>query len=342
MEIKLLRELFEKWKSNTISDSESKQLRDWLRLRELEGKEPHWDENKKIQIRDEIFHAIQFKRKEKINAFKPYLSIQGISRAAIWIGFLLLANFVLKYSDSPLSEWWTWHNSNKLEVKGTQPLQLKMEDGSEICLNAGSILFYPKHFTKTLREVYLKEGEAFFKIHHEPDRGFKVISSQMITEDIGTSFDIKSYQKLNFSKVSVLSGSVSVQKKPSLWSSFFSLFPSHNPYFGQAKSNLLIKNQSLIYDKNAQKFIENPVDTRSILLWQRGDLRLVNELAFNVIHEIEIKYGVEISYPKEMILDIPITISFNHSDSIDEALKGLTLILEKHYKKLDSTHYRVL
>jgi ferric-dicitrate binding protein FerR (iron transport regulator) len=68
-----------------------------------------------------------------------------------------------------------------------------LEDGSEVQLNPNSTISYPEHFGQKTRTVYLK-GEAFFSIKRNPAKPFVVHTGELVTEVLGTSFTIKSYE----------------------------------------------------------------------------------------------------------------------------------------------------
>jgi transmembrane sensor len=71
---------------------------------------------------------------------------------------------------------------------GIKPV--KLEDGSSVELQPGSIIAFPAHFLKNKREVYLA-GEAFFEVTKNAGRPFFVYNKKLVAEVLGTSFNIK-------------------------------------------------------------------------------------------------------------------------------------------------------
>jgi len=67
-----------------------------------------------------------------------------------------------------------------------------LSDGSIITLNKHSELKYPRSFTGSQRQVFLKEGEAFFKITPDKAKPFIINSAGTTIKVIGTSFNVKS------------------------------------------------------------------------------------------------------------------------------------------------------
>ncbi|WP_333864707.1 FecR family protein [Sphingobacterium sp.] len=73
-------------------------------------------------------------------------------------------------------------------------LQMILEDGSQITLNAKTILKYPLHFAKDKRVVEI-DGEAYFKIAKNKKVPFQVVSNGQLIEVTGTEFNVNTYAK---------------------------------------------------------------------------------------------------------------------------------------------------
>ncbi|WP_426584169.1 FecR family protein [Mucilaginibacter sp. R-33] len=102
--------------------------------------------------------------------------------------------------------------------------QVTLPDGSEVTLNAGSVLRYPSQFSVNERVVEL-EGEAFFDIKKliKPTPGshqdrmnadtripFKVRTAGQIIEVLGTRFDVNAYMDDRTTRTTLLEGRVKV------------------------------------------------------------------------------------------------------------------------------------
>ena len=74
--------------------------------------------------------------------------------------------------------------------------KITLPDGSEVWLNSGSKLHYPKQFVGDHRKVYLS-GEAYFKVSSDKKHRFDVALSNGITVSAyGTEFNINAYNTL--------------------------------------------------------------------------------------------------------------------------------------------------
>jgi len=101
--------------------------------------------------------------------------------------------------------------------------QVTLPDGSEVTLNAGSVLRYPSQFSVNERVVELK-GEAFFDIKklNKPAPGsykdrknttripFKVRTAGQIIEVLGTRFNVNAYMDDRTTRTTLLEGRVKV------------------------------------------------------------------------------------------------------------------------------------
>jgi ferric-dicitrate binding protein FerR (iron transport regulator) len=92
--------------------------------------------------------------------------------------------------------------------------QLALPDGSSITLNANTRLTYPKSFRN--RQVRLVTGEAFFDIARDPKRPFIVETGHTRTQVLGTSFNIRSYERDTATVIALITGQVSVDGKSTL------------------------------------------------------------------------------------------------------------------------------
>lgn len=91
--------------------------------------------------------------------------------------------------------------------------KFQLADSTLITLQPGATLYYPVVFTGTTREVFL-HGSAFFNVHHDPQKHFKVhLNNGLTTEVLGTSFNIKQNNTDWNIEVAVVTGKVLVYKQ---------------------------------------------------------------------------------------------------------------------------------
>jgi ferric-dicitrate binding protein FerR (iron transport regulator) len=98
---------------------------------------------------------------------------------------------------------------NTIETPKGGQYQLILSDGTKVWLNAASTLRYASAFTGKERIVELT-GEGYFEVTHNAAQPFKVIVGNLTLEDLGTSFNINSYQDEGTIKTTLVEGSVKV------------------------------------------------------------------------------------------------------------------------------------
>jgi len=84
-----------------------------------------------------------------------------------------------------------------------------LTDGSVIHVNTQSEVAI--RFTENLRTVELFRGEALFEVVHNPNRPFRVVAGDTVTEAIGTTFNV--YKTKTQTTIAVIEGKVAVDSR---------------------------------------------------------------------------------------------------------------------------------
>lgn len=92
--------------------------------------------------------------------------------------------------------------------------ELRLTDGSRVVLNGATTLRVPEGFGEGARDLYL-DGAAYFEVTHDSARAFRVHTSRMTAEDLGTRFTISAYTADSSEQVAVAEGLVGVEGKDS-------------------------------------------------------------------------------------------------------------------------------
>ncbi len=130
--------------------------------------------------------------------------------------------------------------------------QLTLSDGSEVWLNSGSTLVYPKHFTGGKRTVELK-GEAYFKVQSDREHRFDVKTPDGITVSAyGTEFNVDAYADAPVVKATLAKGHIRAGKG----NRTIDLAPS----------------EQLVYSRNTQKAEVRKVNLLVETAWKDGKL----------------------------------------------------------------------
>ena len=188
--------------------------------------------------------------------------------------------------------------------------KILLSDGTLVLLQPHSSITFPEKFGQKERLIYLN-GEAMFEVSRDTSRPFRVYAGNLVTEVLGTSFTVKSYQNDLTSEVIVWSGKVRVYNSTPGNSVRNSDKRKKTP-LSQA---VLTPNQKVIFEKVSEdlkvSLVEkplqlNPVETQDIFTFNEEPL-------FNVLDKLEYTYGIDIE-PSEALKDCAFTGDLNGFD----------------------------
>ena len=135
-------------------------------------------------------------------------------------------------------------DTNRLIFGGTM-LQVRNERGTLVYSKIKS----KERFGKARREVFLK-GEAWFEVAKDSAREFWVHAGAMDVKVLGTSFNVKAYERLETVATTLVEGSVEVACA--------------------GKSFQIVPGEQFVYDKNNRVMDVRMVDTESYVSWKDG------------------------------------------------------------------------
>jgi len=148
---------------------------------------------------------IQPKHEAKVIDFKPAPKPKRFFSVGI------AASILIVLTASVLAYFFTNRQPEMLALSTTtNTLQQTLPDGSIVFLNNNTTLSYPENFDGDTREIDLK-GEAFFDIKRDESKPFVIHANGSDIRVLGTSFNVKAYNK-NV-EVSVETGKVEFKNK---------------------------------------------------------------------------------------------------------------------------------
>jgi transmembrane sensor len=231
-------------------------------------------ENKEnTTLLDKIHHRIALEEsRADARRFTLYRNLLKV--AAVLITGLIIATFSLlfkpeKQIDTTIVE--------TVKTPYGARTSFMLPDGSEVWLNSGSTISFPRHYG-AVRSVVLT-GEAYFKVLKQ-GKPFVVKTRLGKVEVMGTCFDVKAYSNEPF-ETTLVEGSVKVSN---LVNQVATLKP------GQ---------QSRITATN--EFDTKEVNSDLITSWTEGKLIFVKEPFANVARELERWYNVKIELQGERL-----------------------------------------
>lgn len=188
-----------------------------------------------------------------------------------------------------------------LETGEGESMTLTLADGTEVSLNSNSRLEYPHHFQGEERTVRLS-GEAFFKVKHDGKHPFIVDAGGIITKDLGTSFNIRTFSA-NDCRVTLVEGSVMVSRKS-----------------GDTKPVVLTPGQeySLTGETAAPKLQE--VNTEETTAWVDGVIYYHDKTLEQVVNDLATIYNKVVEIRRDEVRDIHIDFSTSKGNDLLETV----------------------
>ena len=225
------------------------------------------------QLLDKIHHRIGLEESKSLTRkFTVYKNLLKV--AAVLIVGLLISTAI--FYNKPQKQLYTTLIETVTAPYGART-SFKLPDGSEIWLNSGSTISFPKQFGD-IRSIELT-GQAYFKVVKDGKR-FMVATGYGDVEVLGTSFDIKAYPDENF-ETTLVEGSVKVRNSTN------------------QMAILKPGQQSVITPFN--EFSVNEVNTNLSTSWKEGKLVFVKEPFQNVAKALERWYNVKIELQGERL-----------------------------------------
>lgn len=237
------------------------------------------------------------------------------------------------------------HSKAQMDVAATKDgsrLQLTLPDGSEVWLNSGSRLIYPKNMNHlSCREVTLC-GEAYFKVKHDEDRPFIIHTDYLDIKDLGTVFNVKAYPDDGMAVATLISGSIAVSirndpgrtiiLKPHEKVSYFanthqfSFDNKNNENREIGKIHPIALRNSRLEVSDIQPVVDAHQDTIvAETAWINNELVFQGEKFSELAERMERWYNVTIHIENEQVADYTFSGIFQ-GETLSQALEELKMI----------------
>lgn len=216
--------------------------------------------------------------------------------------------------------WYTYtENLTEVYTNADSPYEIKvpagsrtnivLPDGTEVSLNAGSVLRYHRGFGIRERNVTL-DGEGYFKVAKNAEVPFFVKTNDVQVQVVGTVFNVRAYDDDNYVMVSLLEGRVNLSASAN---SVMKLFP----------------NEQALYNKNTGRMEKLKTNASKACDWLDGGLTFENASFADIAHRLERKFQVKISIESERLKAEHFSGSFDSNQNIYDILHEINV--EKQY-----------
>ncbi len=323
--------------TNEISDGEMDELNKWLNQSEenkitAKSVELAWNngdsniETPDVNL-DNEFDSLEAKMKDdpafsesEKSTVKLNQKPNEKSSRKLWfslaasIAILLSVGYFFKtYSNKP-QEWITVNASNTTT-------SVTLPDNTIINLNRNSSLSYPKKFERKQRLVKLK-GEAFFKVMHNPKQPFVIETQYEKIEVLGTSFNVKAYDKESKSVVVVTEGKVQFASKDN------------------QQNIILTKGNKGVFNRQSgilQKIADPSVNE---LAWHSKYLKFTDTPIPEVLSHVQNLYNIKFENLNPQLNNCLFTSTFDNQD-LNVFIETISAVLGVDVVQINDTLYQI-
>jgi len=325
------RQLLKRYLDNSCTDEERQIIDQWYELLGNGNMSLSLSELNEVESR--LWNKIKSASAEKITL--PIVRTEKrfpwkYAVAASFLGLVLLASIFwmqgtgkVQATDTLIAAKVTEGFLEQSNTSNT-PKSLALEDGSTVIMYPGSKLAFPKQFAIGKREVYL-EGEAFFSISKNPNRPFFVYKNNIVTQVLGTSFDIRG--KNGQVEVAVKTGKVAVyENKEQI---------KLNDVQKKSNGVIITPNQKVTYYLQERHFVTTIVD-QPIPVPDESKNRethfIYNETPlYKVLSDLEGTYELEIVLENDRIKNCLFTGDLTEQNLFNK-LEGICLVFDATYE----------
>ncbi|MCY1721801.1 DUF4974 domain-containing protein [Prolixibacteraceae bacterium Z1-6] len=186
-----------------------------------------------------------------------------------------------------------------------------LPDSTKVCLNSGSTLRFNNNFKKGVRQVYL-DGEAYFSVTKDAENPFRIETSEIKVEVLGTEFNMKAYSDEKEVATTLVEGSVKIRS--------------------QSQETVIKPGQKLVYSVDSKKMaLYELADLSPETEWKDGRLVFRNESLGDLELKLERWFDVDIVLADEAVKNRKYTGTLER-ESILEVMSYFSLARSVDYK----------
>ncbi len=192
-----------------------------------------------------------------------------------------------------------------------------LPDGTEVWLNSGTMLIYPKKFTGKDRVVYLN-GEARFNVFKNQEYPFVVSTSRLKITALGTCFNVSSYPDDPNVIMTLERGKIKITS-------------DNNCFVPQ----ILSPDEQLLYTKNTKQIVRKQVDATDFSAWNQGHLVFQSASFEEIIKRLERHFDVSINFDSSRFKGKTFYVKFKNDETVEDAMEVMKELISglKYIKK---------
>ncbi len=271
------------------------------------------------EVKERIWNKAAGQRKELPTNKPSFVNRQWYMKVAASIAVIVIS-LITVYYFLPKQSWDQATVSYIIkENSAGRKSTIYLNDGTVVHLNSESRIRYPEVFSDTARVVYL-EGEGFFEVAKNAAKPFSVISHDVRTTALGTSFDVKAFDGSNDIEISLLEGKVRVSDESSS--------ERHHHYD-------LSPGQSIAFNREKTQFTSvDFFDPKATLGWKDGVIYFKKANFATIKKELERWFGCEIVAEPAQYPPMSYTGEF-HDQTLENILQSIGFVQNFNFEIQD-------
>lgn len=296
-----IKELIRKYLNGTITLEEEQLLDQWYAS--LGHKEDiYLSEAQSKRLRRKLWKEVQIKAVGAEGNIIKWPTFLRVAAAVTAITAISLYG-ILWYDESPSAG--QQHMAFTNIINGSKDdMLISLPDQSKVTLSPGSRLVYNTNFNEKERKISLS-GRASFEITHNPGKPFYVLTNEVITKVLGTSFSVTAFPQEAEVTVAVKTGRVSV-------------FTNYDgaEQSAEEKNIILTSNHQLVYSRSEKKVQRTLVEEPEIIpeVEPRKTIRFEASPVTRVFGTLEEMYGIDIVFDEKALSGCFITTSIGEEE----------------------------
>jgi len=201
---------------------------------------------------------------------------------------------------------------NTISTPIGRTFRVMLPDSTKVWLNAASSITYPTAFNTNTREVSIT-GEAYFEVTHRPDIVFRVKAGTEILEDLGTSFNVNTYNDEPVQKTTLVEGKLKI------------------------RNVILEENDQVSIHGNGKLVLDHNVDVENILAWKNGHFRFNSVDIYSIMRQVSRWYGVAVEYQTATSIGETFSGGISRDVKLSELLHILEVTGKLNFEMRDKT-----
>lgn len=270
------------------------------------------------------------------------LVFEGISVAAVfciafYMGSILTHNKVKSnFSDSAVALTYS-----EIRTPFGAKSEVKLADGTQVILNAGSTIKYKNNYNTNNRDLVL-EGEAYFKVVKNRDLPLIVTAGNLIIRAVGTEFNVKAYSEEGIVETTLIEGKVAISQKDdrdNKKNEVLELKPNQKAIYASQTDQITLEKIKeieplvVIPSKTVSKtlMISPKTDVDQVTAWTKNKLIIRSENIESLCVKLQRKYDMKFIFGDEEIKKYRFT-GVLLDETFEQVMDAIKLVSPINYK----------